>query len=121
MRRLKIDYRGGENFTREDGVNVTIKTYAINSEGYSPYYYIKHNIHELKDGSSFSTITINKDRAIQYLPDLYCEYDENENPVFTIQTASYGALTVDEIDNMIDKLSIAQRTVEILEMYRDYL
>lgn len=65
-------------------------------------------------------IGITPDFKFDYLPEIYFDNDLlGEKPTrFRIQTTSYGALEVEEIDKVVEGYRIAQKTVkEIVEFF----
>lgn len=58
-----------------------------------------------------------KDYRMEYLPEIYAvdDFHRDELEGFEIQTTSYGALRIDDIDKVINGLKEAQEVVKILE------
>lgn len=68
------------------------------------------------DYGSFKSVSTQRTERKEFLPEIYCRDDMEGNILgFEIQTTSYGAITVEEIQKMMKALKEAVEVVKVLE------
>lgn len=92
--------------------------------GYKIVLYRKRNIEKGRESfTRYVNIESQSELGVNiYSNNLYFHYDENriyvQDPIkYTIQTTSYGALSVSEIESYMRKMKVAVDTVKWLENY----
>lgn len=96
---------------QEDNIKYERDVYQIGN------YSIAREMTIYQSGNTFERFHIIKDRNIEYLPDIYFNqniFDNNDVKDFKIQTTSYGSLSPEDIQKVIDGYNEAVKVVNVL-------
>lgn len=102
-----------EKTKKIENENVKVELHVYEAYGYT----IREEIYNYKEGATLTDIQIIADLKInKYFPTIYVDKDFGENNIkgFSIQTTSFGALTLEEMEEFIEANKIAMTVVKEL-------
>lgn len=97
---MKLTLKNEIKRTLENGNTLHFKEYKVG------HYAVMQCIRNEGTEDEYTTYDISKDRSIQFLPTVYerCDFNTAKLLGFEVQTTSYGALNLDEIEEFLKRM-----------------